>query len=74
MLYKALKWLRREVEMVIFPDESHGLSRMGTPSRRLARLHLIRDWFVRHMEPSGAPSPTTEAGTRALAMAGERRA
>jgi dipeptidyl aminopeptidase/acylaminoacyl peptidase len=74
MLYKALKWLRREVELVIFPDESHGLSRMGTPSRRLARLHLIRDWFVRHLEPAGAPKPATEVGVRALAMAESRRA
>jgi len=74
MLYKALKWLRRDVELVVFPDESHGLSRMGTPSRRVARLHLIRDWFVRHLGPHGAPAPATEAGVRALAAAGTRRA
>ena len=74
MLYKSLKWLKREVEMVLYPDESHGLSRMGTPSRRVARLHIMRDWFVRHLTPAGAPPVTTEAGAHAMAMAGSRRA
>jgi dipeptidyl aminopeptidase/acylaminoacyl peptidase len=74
MLYKSLKWLKREVEMVLYPDESHGLSRMGTPSRRVARLHIMRDWFVRHLAPAGAPPAVTEAGAHALAMAGSRRA
>jgi hypothetical protein len=59
---------------VIFPDESHGLSRMGPPSRRLARLHLSRDWGVGRLEPAGAPKPATEVGVRALAMAESRRA
>ena len=53
-LYTALKLLRREVEMVLFPGESHGLSRGGTPSRRLARLHFIRKWFTRHLKPGRA--------------------
>ncbi len=74
MLYKSLKWLKREVEMVLYPAESHGLSRMGTPTRRVARLHIMRDWFVRHLSPAGAPPATTEAGAHALAMAGSRRA
>ena len=74
MLYKSLKWLKREVEMVLYPDESHGLSRMGTPTRRVARLHVMRDWFVRHLSPAGAPPATTDAGAHALAMAGGRKA
>jgi dipeptidyl aminopeptidase/acylaminoacyl peptidase len=53
-LYTSLKLLRRDVEMVLFPGESHGLSRGGTPSRRLARLHFIREWFVRHLKPGAA--------------------
>jgi dipeptidyl aminopeptidase/acylaminoacyl peptidase len=57
MFYTALKLLKREVELVLFPEESHGLSRGGTPSRRLARLHLMRDWFVRHLKPDAAASP-----------------
>ena len=60
-LYTALKLLRREVEMVLFPGESHGLSRGGTPSRRLARLHFLREWFVRYLEPGGASASTSRA-------------
>jgi len=60
-LYTALKLLRREVEMVLFPGESHGLSRGGTPSRRLARLHFLREWFVRYLKPGGASASTSRA-------------
>jgi dipeptidyl aminopeptidase/acylaminoacyl peptidase len=56
MLYTALKLLRREVQMVLFPAESHGLSRGGTPSRRIARLTLMHEWFARHLA-SGAAAP-----------------
>lgn len=69
-LYTALKLLRREVEMVLFPGESHGLSRGGTPSRRVARLHFLREWFVRYLAPqsSEAASPRA-AGAAEPAMA-----
>ena len=74
MLYKALKGLRRPVEMILFPGESHGLSRKGTPSRRVARLHIMRDWFVRHLSPEGAPAPVTAvAESVGTAMAATRR-
>jgi len=74
MLYKALKALRREVEMVLFPGESHGLSRKGTPSRRVARLHLMEDWFVRYLVPDGAPAPVSDVATSAEpVLAGTRR-
>jgi dipeptidyl aminopeptidase/acylaminoacyl peptidase len=66
-LYTSLKLLRREVEMVLFPGESHGLSRGGTPSRRVARLTFLRDWFVRHLAPEQAP----RAAARAPAAAAE---
>jgi dipeptidyl aminopeptidase/acylaminoacyl peptidase len=33
----------------MFPEESHGLSRIGKPSRRAERLEIIRDWFRRHL-------------------------
>ncbi|HXF58619.1 MAG TPA: S9 family peptidase [Candidatus Saccharimonadales bacterium] len=71
-LYTALKLLRREVEMVLFPGESHGLSRGGTPSRRLARLHFIREWFVRYLKPeapTARSSRSTGAAEPALAKA-----
>jgi dipeptidyl aminopeptidase/acylaminoacyl peptidase len=71
MLYTALKLLKREVELVLFPGESHGLSRGGTPSRRLARLHVMRDWFVKHLAPESpaATVPGAAAAEPALSRA-----
>lgn len=44
-LFVALKYLERETEFVRIPEESHDLSRSGTPSRRKARLSHIIGWF-----------------------------
>jgi dipeptidyl aminopeptidase/acylaminoacyl peptidase len=71
ILYKSLKALRRDVEMVLFPEESHGLSRGGTPSRRLARLHVMRDWFTRHLV-SGTASPSAKSTVAEPATVGVR--
>ena len=51
-MYTALKYLGREVGFVRVPGESHGLSRNGTPSRRLARLHHLIGWFDDHLATS----------------------
>jgi dipeptidyl aminopeptidase/acylaminoacyl peptidase len=48
-LFVALKKLDREVAMVRIPGEDHNLSRSGTPSRRLARLHHLIGWFDAHL-------------------------
>ncbi|MCC6703876.1 MAG: S9 family peptidase [Thermomicrobiales bacterium] len=48
-LYMFLKMLKRDVAMVRIPDEDHNLSRTGTPSRRLARLHHMIAWFDTHL-------------------------
>lgn len=48
-LYTALCFLEREVQFVRFPEEGHELSRSGTPSRRLARLHHLIGWFDSHI-------------------------
>jgi dipeptidyl aminopeptidase/acylaminoacyl peptidase len=48
-LFAALKYLGREVKFVRFPEEGHELSRSGKPSRRLARLHYLIDWFDQHL-------------------------
>jgi dipeptidyl aminopeptidase/acylaminoacyl peptidase len=48
-LYMFLKMLKRDVAMVRIPDEDHNLSRTGTPSRRLARLHHMLAWFDSHL-------------------------
>lgn len=44
-LFASLKYLGKEVAFVRIPDEGHELSRAGTPSRRLARLHHLIGWF-----------------------------
>jgi acylaminoacyl-peptidase len=49
-LFVALKELKREVEMVRFPLEPHGLSRHGSPRRREKRLKFIVDFVDRHMK------------------------
>jgi len=49
-LYTALKILKRPVEMVRFPQESHGLSRNGRPSHRIARLDRIREWMDKYLK------------------------
>jgi dipeptidyl aminopeptidase/acylaminoacyl peptidase len=46
-LFTALKRLGRDAEFVRFPNESHGLSRTGSPKHRLVRLQKITDWFGR---------------------------
>ncbi len=48
-MFVALKFLGREVGFIRIPEESHDLSRSGTPSRRLARLHHLVSWFDSHM-------------------------
>jgi len=49
-LYMALKILKRPVEFIRFPEESHGLSRCGCPDRRIERLKRIRGWFDRYLK------------------------
>ncbi len=48
-LYTALKRRGKTVEMVRFPDESHGMSRTGQPKHRIERLRYIMDWFDRYL-------------------------
>jgi len=49
-LYSALKYLGRPVEMVIYPNESHGMSRIGQPWHRIHRLRTIVGWFDRYLK------------------------
>ncbi|MGE0433942.1 MAG: prolyl oligopeptidase family serine peptidase [Planctomycetota bacterium] len=44
-VFVALKMAGVQTEMVVFPDESHGLSRGGRTDRRIARLGHIGRWF-----------------------------
>jgi dipeptidyl aminopeptidase/acylaminoacyl peptidase len=58
-LFAALRVLGREVEYVRYPDQSHGLSRAGTPSLRLDRLRRYVAWFEKHL--MGVPAGQAEA-------------
>jgi dipeptidyl aminopeptidase/acylaminoacyl peptidase len=44
-MFNALRRLGKETRMMVFPEESHELSRSGTPSRRVERLTTIEEWF-----------------------------
>ena len=48
-MFTALRYLGKEVAFVRMPDESHDLSRSGTPSRRVARLQRLIGWFDNHL-------------------------
>lgn len=48
-LYTALKWLRREVVFVRFPNENHELSRSGQPRHRAERLEHMVNWFKKYV-------------------------
>jgi dipeptidyl aminopeptidase/acylaminoacyl peptidase len=49
-LFATLKLMKKKVEFIRFPGESHGLSRHGRPDRRLARLEWILKWFDRYLK------------------------
>lgn len=48
--FLALKQLGVDTELVIFPNESHGLSRIGRTDRRIVRLNHILRWFEKYLK------------------------
>ena len=51
-LFAVLRSLRKTVRLMRTPDESHELTRSGTPFRRVDNLRLIDQWF-RHFLVDG---------------------
>jgi dipeptidyl aminopeptidase/acylaminoacyl peptidase len=49
-LFVTLRLLKREVEFVRFPAESHELSRSGNPGHRVTRFEIILEWLDRHLK------------------------
>ncbi|HET8629196.1 MAG TPA: S9 family peptidase [Thermomicrobiales bacterium] len=47
-VYNALRKLGVPTELVLYPGESHGMSRNGRPLHRVDRVRRILDWFARH--------------------------
>jgi dipeptidyl aminopeptidase/acylaminoacyl peptidase len=70
-LFRALKYLKRPTAMVVFPRESHELSRSGEPWHRIERLDNIVGWFdkwlmdIPHPEYDVRPEPATKAAKAA---------
>jgi dipeptidyl aminopeptidase/acylaminoacyl peptidase len=54
-LFRALKYMKRPTAMVVFPRETHELSRSGEPWHRIERLEYIVGWFDKWM--MGIPHP-----------------
>jgi len=54
-LFRALKYMKRPTAMVVFPRETHELSRSGEPWHRAERLEYIVGWFDKWM--MGLPHP-----------------
>lgn len=48
-LFAALRWLGKEVEMVVFEGESHGLTRGGRPGNRIEHMRRILGWFEKYL-------------------------
>lgn len=56
-LFVTLRLLRRPVELVRFPGESHELTRSGSPVHRVQRFALVLEWFDRYLKKPPAPAP-----------------
>jgi dipeptidyl aminopeptidase/acylaminoacyl peptidase len=48
-LFVALRMLKRDVEFVRFPGESHELTRAGAPRHRVMRFEILLEFFDRHL-------------------------
>ncbi|HCF99543.1 MAG TPA: hypothetical protein DEV93_03260 [Chloroflexi bacterium] len=44
-MFNALRRNSIDTKFIAFPEESHGLTRIGKPSRRVERLGCILEWF-----------------------------
>jgi len=69
-LFRALKFLKRPTAMVVFPRETHELSRSGEPWHRVERLDHIVGWFDKWIMDVAHPEydvrPQKQAAKRAL--------
>jgi dipeptidyl aminopeptidase/acylaminoacyl peptidase len=64
-LFTVLRTLRRPVRLLRVPEETHELTRSGTPFRRVENLRIVLDWF-RHFLVEGKrgmpPLPKVHGG------------
>jgi dipeptidyl aminopeptidase/acylaminoacyl peptidase len=50
IMFRALKAMHKPTVMVVFPGETHELSRSGKPKHRIERLQHIINWFDKYLE------------------------
>ncbi|MBK8021187.1 MAG: S9 family peptidase [Chloroflexi bacterium] len=55
-LFSILRWLGKEVELVIFECENHGLTRGGRPGNRIEHQRRIRGWFEKYLGTHAVPA------------------
>lgn len=48
-MFTAMKRFNVPTEMIVYPKSSHGLSRVGIPNLRVARLTDIANWFDKYL-------------------------
>ena len=48
-LFISLKMLGQKVSFARFPNETHELSRSGSPNRKMERLRLLINWFKNNL-------------------------
>ncbi|HET7726085.1 MAG TPA: S9 family peptidase, partial [Candidatus Limnocylindrales bacterium] len=64
-LFTVLRSLKRPVRFMRVPEESHELTRSGTPFRRVENLVQVRDWFAHYLVKGARtlpPLPKARAG------------
>ena len=66
-LFTTLRLLKKEVELVRFPGESHELTRSGNPAHRVMRFELVLEWFDRY--PASSAVDRTSRHQRAACPA-----
>ena len=50
LFYTALKYLGKEVKLLLFTRGAHAFSRHGKPSHRIKRLKYTLEWFDKHLK------------------------
>ena len=71
-MFGALRLLGKTVELVRFPEETHDLSRVGRPDRRVERLRRIANWYARFLGTASVDR-TSEEATQVLTRPPESR-
>ena len=64
-LFTVLRSMKAPVRLLRVPDETHELTRSGTPYRRIENLDIVRDWFAHFLvagKRSLPPLPKVHGG------------